>query len=159
MQEPREKRKTVGQRSRKLDKAFHSTVKYALRGSPIDEFETYFPPDSLSQGALSAAYDAYSQVRFSSTRILFTPEGSLTLPILRSAYIKRGYLSIENSRKFARKPILRISCRLSTSCVQSKVLTVQETPGMLDLNCGRIDDIYSHDLCCYTVRALVRDLR
>lgn len=64
MQDPGEKRKTVGQRSRKLDKAFHSTVKYALRGSPLDEFETYFPPDSLSRGALNAAYDAYSQVRF-----------------------------------------------------------------------------------------------
>lgn len=71
MQGTGEKRKTVGQRSRKLDKAFHSTVKYALRGSPIDEFQTYFPPDSLSNEALNAAYDAYSQVRLGQVNNIF----------------------------------------------------------------------------------------
>jgi hypothetical protein len=57
------KSKIAGQRSRKLDRAFHSTVKYALKGIPMDEFETYFPHGLMSGEVLGAAYDAYSQVR------------------------------------------------------------------------------------------------
>lgn len=58
----RGEKRTVGQRSRKLEQAFHSTVKYALRGSPMDEFETYFPQGSVSSETLGAVYDAYVQV-------------------------------------------------------------------------------------------------
>ncbi|KAI8105021.1 hypothetical protein M9435_000194 [Picochlorum sp. BPE23] len=57
----RGEKRTVGQRSRKLEQAFHSTVKYALRGSPMDEFETYFPEGSVSSETLKAVYDAYVQ--------------------------------------------------------------------------------------------------
>lgn len=53
----------LGQRSRKLENAFHVTVKYALRGIPPDEFETYFPEYSLPRETLEAVYNAYIQVR------------------------------------------------------------------------------------------------
>jgi hypothetical protein len=59
---PTKKSKIAGQRSRKLEKAFHSTVKYALKGIPMDEFETYFPPGVMTKEVLGAAYDAYMQV-------------------------------------------------------------------------------------------------
>lgn len=53
----------LGQRSRKLENAFHVTVKYALRGTPPDEFETYFPEYALPRETLEAVYSAYIQVR------------------------------------------------------------------------------------------------
>ncbi len=50
-----------GQRSKKLTNAFHSTVKYALRALPLDEFITYIPPGLLSKEVLEAAFEAYCQ--------------------------------------------------------------------------------------------------
>ena len=50
-----------GQRSKKLTNAFHSTVKYALRALPLDEFTTYIPPGMLSKEVLEAAFEAYCQ--------------------------------------------------------------------------------------------------
>ena len=52
-----------GQRSKKLQHAFHVTVKYALRGVPEDEFIAYFPEGILSKEIVEVAYDAYCQVR------------------------------------------------------------------------------------------------
>jgi len=51
-----------GQRMRKLQNAFHVTVKYALRGIPADEFEAFFPEGALPPGVIEATYDAYGQV-------------------------------------------------------------------------------------------------
>jgi len=59
----RERAKMGGQRVTKLQQAFHVTVKYALRGSPADEFEAYFPEGSLPKEVIEVAYDAYVQVR------------------------------------------------------------------------------------------------
>lgn len=75
----RGEKRTAGQRSRKLEKAFHSTVKYALRGSPFDEFQTYFPQDSLSSETLTVAFDAYTQVRCCSRWLEATVSKLLTL--------------------------------------------------------------------------------
>jgi len=47
---------------RKLQNAFHVTVKYALRGVPAEEFEAFFPEKSLAPEVLEAVYDAYCQV-------------------------------------------------------------------------------------------------
>ena len=59
---PYSKRTRVqGQRSKKLENAFHSTVKYALRALPMDEFSTYIPPGVLSKEVMEAAFEAYCQ--------------------------------------------------------------------------------------------------
>lgn len=44
-----------------MDTAFRSTVKFALKGIGMDEWETYVPPGLLSREVLEAAYDAYQQ--------------------------------------------------------------------------------------------------
>jgi hypothetical protein len=54
-------KKSCGQRMRKLQNAFHVTVKYALRGVPADEFPAYFAVEELPEGVLEATYDSYGQ--------------------------------------------------------------------------------------------------
>jgi len=53
----------AGQRDRKLDQAFRSTVRSALKGIPADEWQAYVPPGLLSREVMEAAFDAYQQVR------------------------------------------------------------------------------------------------
>lgn len=61
---PSKKGKVVaGQRDRKLDAAFRSTVRSALKGIPVDEWQAYVPPGLLSREVMEAAFDAYQQVR------------------------------------------------------------------------------------------------
>lgn len=57
-----ESKKGHGQRMRKLENAFHVTVKYAFRGMPLEEFQTYFPPGSIPPHHTEAAYNGYRQV-------------------------------------------------------------------------------------------------
>lgn len=56
-------KKAHGQRMRKLQNAFHLTVKYALRGVTPEEFQLHFPEGALPEPILETLYDAYTQVR------------------------------------------------------------------------------------------------
>lgn len=125
----RGEKRTVGQRSRKLEQAFHSTVKYALRGSPMDEFETYFPEGSVSSETLKAVYDAYVQVW---VLLVFTRTYRLVTMLLGydcSVYIRRGCLSTGSLKKFAKMRTLLTCCRPSMCSVQSKGLMVHGMRG------------------------------
>jgi hypothetical protein len=55
-------RRAHGQRMRKLQNAFHVTVKYALRGIPPEEFHVHFPEETFPEPILEVLYDAYVQV-------------------------------------------------------------------------------------------------
>jgi len=125
----RGEKRTVGQRSRKLEQAFHSTVKYALRGSPMDEFETYFPQGSVPAETLGAVYDAYVQVGVLLVGIWMCGIFSMLFGYVYSVYIRLEYLSTGSLRRFAKMQKLQICCRPSMCCVQSKGLMVHGMRG------------------------------
>lgn len=77
-----------GQRMRKLQNAFHVTVKYALRGVPQDEFQAYFPEGALPDEVVGTAYDGYSQVIKS--RRIKPCTGSVKPTITPSLYLPLG---------------------------------------------------------------------
>lgn len=52
--------KRPGRRLRALEDALHRTVKFALRGSQVDEFMAYFP--AIPDEVVDVVYDAYRQV-------------------------------------------------------------------------------------------------
>ena len=57
-----ETRRAHGQRMRKLQNAFHLTVKYALRALPADEFQVHFSEGAFPEPILEVLYDAYCEV-------------------------------------------------------------------------------------------------